>query len=427
MHPGQQAIYASDARFKVVAAGRRFGKTVLAAMLCIIHGLQAQNDRGYNLLTDAEVLYVAPTFEQAKAIFWPVLKEFCQPLDCVFHENTGVCTLPNGVRIRLKGMDNPDAARGLKLRFAVLDEYADMPETAWAEIIEPALMDVEGGALFIGTPKGRNHFFKLWRAALMQMPGYEDWEGFNFTSKDNPTINPKEIDRMAARYSNGSEDLYKQEIEATFVSKGGKIFHVDMFPIKKDEPAGGHYEIAVDLAGFTKPSGTRNSDVKKLDDTAIAIVKILDNGHWWVKEIQYGKWDPRECALRILKAASENQCSRVGIEQGALANAVAPWLVEYQRQFNRYVQLVPLKHGNQRKWDRIQWALEGRARKGQISLNEGDWKDELFEQLVEFPSRLVHDDLVDALAYIDQLAEPIHFDLDQLPGEYVPLDEISGF
>jgi len=427
MHPGQQAIYASDARFKVVAAGRRFGKTVLAAMLCILAGLQNTNEKGYTLLTDAEVLYVAPTFEQAKAIFWPVLKEFCRPLDCIFHENTGVCTLPNGVRIRLKGMDNPDAARGLKLRFAVLDEYADMPETAWSEIIEPALMDVEGGALFIGTPKGRNHFYKLFQSALMQVPGWEDWEAFNFTSKDNPTINAAEVGRMAARYANGSEDLFKQEIEASFVSKGGKIFHVDHFPIDKNEPKEGHYEIAVDLAGFSKPQGSRNSDVRKLDDTAIAIVKIQPNGHWWVKEIQHGKWDPRETALRILKAALDNQCPRVGIEKGALANAVAPWIEEYQRQFNRYVQTIPLTHGNQRKWDRIQWALQGRAQKGQIKLNKGAWNDAFLEQAVEFPSRLAHDDLIDALAYIDQLAEPIYFDMSQLPGEYEPLDEVSGF
>lgn len=426
MHPGQQVIYTAPARFKVVAAGRRFGKTVLAAMLCIIEALSEQNARGYTLRTDAEVLYVAPTFEQAKAIFWPVLKEFCAPLDCVFHENTGVCTMPNGVRIRLKGMDNPDAARGLKLRFAVLDEYADMPESAWGEIIEPALMDVEGSDLFIGTPKGRNHFYKLFQAALLQLEGWEDWEAFNFTSKDNPTLNPAEIDRMAKRYANGSEDLYKQEIEASFVSKGGKIFHVDHFPISKEEP-GGHYEIAVDLAGFAKPQGSRGKDVAKLDDTAIAIVKVQENGHWWVKEIQYGKWDVRETALRIVKAAHDHQCPRVGIEKGALANAVAPYITDYMRQFNRYIEIVPLTHGNQRKWDRIQWALQGRAQKGQITLNEGSWNEEFFEQIVEFPSRLTHDDLIDALAYIDQLAEPIYFDMDDLPGEYEPLDAIAGY
>ena len=135
LHAGQQAIYNSEAQYKVVAAGRRFGKTILAAVMCIIEGLKEVNDQGIPLGTDSEVMYMAPTFDQAKGIFWPILKEWARPVTLETHENTGVLTLINGVRIRLKGMDNKERARGFKLRFAVMDEYADMPASAWDEVI----------------------------------------------------------------------------------------------------------------------------------------------------------------------------------------------------------------------------------------------------------------------------------------------------
>ena len=151
MHPAQMAIYKSPAVYKAVAAGRRFGKTYLAAMMCIVNALATEDRMGRALQTDSEVMYMAPTFEQAKGIFWPVLKLLAEPVTAQVHENTGVLTLVNGVRIRLKGMDNPDRARGFKLRFAVLDEYADMHPGAWEAIIRPALADVDGGALFIAV------------------------------------------------------------------------------------------------------------------------------------------------------------------------------------------------------------------------------------------------------------------------------------
>jgi phage terminase large subunit-like protein len=95
----------------------------------------------------------------------------------------------------------------------------------------------------------------------------------------------------------------------------------------------------------------------------------------------------------------------VGIEKGALKNAVLPYLSDIMKERNRYFRVEELTHGNQRKVDRIVWALQGRFEHGKIELNKGNWNTEFCDQLFQFPNPLVHDDLIDSLAYIDQLAK----------------------
>ena len=434
-HPAQQAIYRSKARFKVVAAGRRFGKTFFAVESALVEALRDTSASGLHLGSDSEVAYIGVDREQAKRNAWNLFKELGAPVIAKIHENSAVITLVNDVRIRLLGMDDPDAARGMKLRHAVLDEYADMPENVWREIIRPALMDTEGTALFIGTPKGKNHFYRLFLNALTnpaeQIDGLEvfpfaNYEAFNFSSSDNPMLKQSELQSMAWEYANGSEELLRQEVEAKFVSKGGKVFAAADFKIDAYEPPEGTYYIAVDLAGFVRESQKASAEIKRLDETAIAIVKVHDKG-WWVKEIQHGRWDVREVALRIVKAGKDNQASAVAIERGSLLNAAEPYLNDYQNQFNRWLNIIPVTHGNKHKYDRIQWALQGRAQKGQITLNPGDWVERFVDQAVDFPDRRSHDDLVDALSYIDQIAENIFIDLDTLPKEYEALDSVSGY
>ena len=92
-----------------------------------------------------------------------------------------------------------------------------MKPHVWDDIIDPALMDVEGGALFIGTPKGKNHFWKLFDGALSHKPGFEDWEAFHFISRDNPFLKKGEVDRIS-KNPNKSRDTIRQELEASFVS-----------------------------------------------------------------------------------------------------------------------------------------------------------------------------------------------------------------
>lgn len=443
LHPAQTEIHDFPARFKIVAAGRRFGKTVFSVIRCYEEALAHVNAAGVELDSSSEVIYVGIDREQAKRNAWPYFLQFAREIEAVtglqlrILEKTSMIELPpelGGCRIRLLGMDDPDAARGMKLRFAVLDEYADMPPRVWPEIIRPALMDVKGGALFIGTPKGRNHFYELIERALAdrELLGDESaWAVFNFSSNDNSLLDPDELKGMIREYTNGSEDLYEQEIAAKFIASSGQLFDTKDFKIVDRIPDGTYDAfLAVDLAGFASDPDRKN-EKRRLDETAIAIVKIDLQGKWWVIDLQHGQWDVRETAYRIVKAAKDHQIPIIGIEKGALMNAVEPYMREYMARYNRWFEIKPLTHGNQRKYDRIQWALQGRVSKGDVYLLKGDWNNKLIDQAVSFPSRYVHDDLVDALAYIDQLAPETmtNFDISSLEAQtkWRPQDERAGY
>jgi hypothetical protein len=426
LHAAQQEIFNSPARFKAVVAGRRFGKSHLMAVWLLCRALENRNAAGHELTSEHETIYIAPTFAQAHGMFWPKLKKLAEPITEKAMENTGILYLTNGRRIRLFGMDNPDAARGVAIGAVGFDEYADMPARAWKEVIRPALMDVEGEAMFIGTPKGKNHFYELFLEASVCEDG--TWQSFNYSSHDNPLISSKELADITRDMSS---DQVRQEIEASFTSAEGKVFRRDWFRFG-DEPGEGIWHIAVDLAGFT-PDEKNKKDMKRRDETAIAVVKSHPGG-WWVKEIVHGQWDTRETAMKILQIAREVQASTVGIEKGALMNAVMPYMNDVMRRYGRYLNLIPLTHGNQQKTNRINWALQGRLEKGRVTFNRKPsdyrgcerWFDRLVDQAMDFPDKRAKDDLLDSLAYIDQLDKGYVSDFDAGP-TWQAQDLVAGY
>ena len=418
LHDKQKEIFTSDARFKVVAAGRRGGKTFLSAIELLIQGLKIE-ENGFDL-TNKEVWYVAPTFQQGKDVMWQLLKNVGKDVIATTYENTATARLINGRTIKIKGADRPDSLRGVGLSFVVLDEYAFMKPEAWDLIISPTLSEVEGQAMFIGTPEGKNHFYDLWLMAGREEN--DQWEAFHFCSLDNPKIPRREIERARERMSN---QAFRQEYEASFEAAGGGSFSEEevIYAPRSDEP--GTLYMAVDPAGFGNGSGLVKSELKRLDETAIAIVEVSSAG-WFVHDILHGRWEVRETALRIIKAAKDYRPAAVGIEKGTLYNAIHPYLEDEMRRLNVYPQIQPVTHGGQKKIDRITWALQGRFEKGRITLKEGkDWRT-FIDQLLDFPNPMAHDDLLDALAYIDQVATTnynTHIEYE----EYQPLDAYIGY
>jgi phage terminase large subunit-like protein len=192
------------------------------------------------------------------------------------------------------------------------------------------------------------------------------------------------------------------------------------------EPPEGSYVIAIDPAGFEDIEKERNSKRSRLDETAIAVVKVYQD-KWWVKDIIHGRWNVKETAKRILKAATSVQASTVGIETGSLKNAILPYLEDEMRTEGQYIHIYELRHGGRKKTERITWALQGRLEHGQISFNEDkDWRV-FTNQMLDFPSRLSHDDLLDALAYIDQVSiADFSFSI-EVDEDWQPEDEISGY
>ena len=409
--PWQQDVFGDKTRFKIVAAGRRTGKSRLAAWLLIINALQT--DRGH-------VFYVAPTQGQARDIMWTTLLELGNPVIKSSHINNLQITLINGCTISLKGADRPETMRGVSLKFLVMDEYADMKPSVWEQILRPALADQKGDAMFIGTPMGRNHFYELYRYA--ELEDDDSYKAWHFTSYDNPLLDPDEIDTAKKSMSSYA---FRQEFLASFEASGSEIFKEDWLRFEDEEPDVGDYYIAVDLAGFADVESATKSKAKKLDQTAIAIVKVSEHG-WWVADIVHGRWDIKKTAKKIFDAVEYYQPVAVGIEKGALKNAVLPYLTDLMKSGQRFFRVEELTHGNKKKTDRIVWSLQGRFEHGQIALNKGEWNSEFMDELFQFPNALVHDDLVDALAYIDQIANVSYYaEFEQ--EELDILDPVAGY
>lgn len=407
----QQEVWNSPKRFKVVAAGRRTGKSRLAAWMLIVNALQT--DKGH-------VFYIANTQGQARDVLWQVLLELAAPVIQSSHINNLQITLINGSTISLKGSDRPETMRGVSLKFVVLDEYGSMKPEVWEQIIRPALADQKGTALFIGTPFGRNHFYELFKYA--ESGEDDEYQAWHFTSFDNELLDPKEIE--AAKKSMSSF-AFRQEFMASFEAGGGNIFKPEWIKFTDEEPKDGRYFIAVDLAGFENVAAAITAKKKRLDQTAIAIVKVTHEG-WFVKKIDYGRWDIKETANRIFSAVRDFEPVCVGIERGALKNAVLPYLGDLMRKNNRYFRVEDVTHGNKAKNDRITWALQGRMEHGKITFNKADWNSELSDQLLNFPNTQVHDDLIDALSYIDQIAIAEYVS-DYEMDDWNPIDAVSGY
>ena len=408
--PWQQEVWADNTRFKVIAAGRRCGKSLYAAYRLLVEALQAEK---------GHVFYVAQTQGQARDVMWSVLTDIGRSVIKTAHINNLQITLVNGATISLKGSDRPDTMRGVSLKFVVLDEFAGMKPTVWEEVLRPALADQKGSAVFIGTPTGRNHFWDLYQYA--ELSGDPDWKAWHLTSFDNPMLDPTEIE--AAKKSMSSF-AFRQEFLAKFEAKDSELFKEEWLNWGDEAPKDGDYFIACDLAGFEQAGGgTKKS---RLDETAIAIVKVHEAG-WWVQDIIHGRWDLNETATKIFNAVSEYKPISVGIEKGIAQQAVLSPLNDLMRARNRYFRVELLTHGNKKKVDRVVWALQGRMENKKVTLNKGDWNPTFLDQLFQFPSPMTHDDLIDALAYIDQLAEVAYPSAFAQIDDWEPVDLTTGY
>ena len=408
--PWQQEVWADDTRFKIVAAGRRTGKSRLAAWLLIVNALQTE--RG-------QVFYVAPTQGQARDIMWQTLLELGNPVITGSHINNLQIKLVNGATISLKGADRPETMRGVSLKFLVLDEYADMKPDVFEQILRPALADQKGCAMFIGTPMGRNHFYELYKYA--DLGDDETYKAWHFTSYDNPILDPNEIDTAKKSMSSYA---FRQEFMASFEARGSEMFKEDWVKFDEEGIDEGDYYIAIDLAGFEEVNKKRTKNAK-LDETAIAVVKVNPDG-WYVENIIHGRWTLDETAAKIFQAVRDYKPVSVGIEKGIAKQAVMSPLLDLQRRYGTFFRVEELTHGNKKKTDRVMWALQGRFENGFVTLSRGEWNARFLDQLFQFPDPLTHDDLVDALAYVDQLAN-VAYDYDYEIDDHEILDVVAGY
>jgi phage terminase large subunit len=195
-------LHESGKRWSVVVAHRRSGKTVAT----INHLLR-------DALTNAasRYAYIAPTYKQAKNIAWDILKEYSKVVPgWETNESELSVKFPNGSKITLYGADNPDSLRGIGLWGVVFDEYSQQPSNIFSEIIRPALADKEGYAIWIGTPKGKNEFWRLYELAKIE----EDrWYETLLTVQDTKVLSERELEDAQIIMS---EDEFNQEFMCSF-------------------------------------------------------------------------------------------------------------------------------------------------------------------------------------------------------------------
>lgn len=240
LHRLQKVVMSDPHRFRVVVAGRRWGKTQVSK-ISLIKAAAAKRSQ--------LVWYVAPTYQMARDIMWDDLK-LSLPKAWVRKINDTRMTiyLVNGSRIHLKGADKPDSLRGVGLHFVVIDEAQDIKEETWEEVLMPTLATTNGKAIFIGTPKSYNWLYHRYmlgqrgtkvkdhRGRLVD----NEWMSWQFPTISSPFIPRKEIE---ARRRDMDPRSFRQEFEASFETMSGRVYypfdrneHVDDCPFNPHLP-----------------------------------------------------------------------------------------------------------------------------------------------------------------------------------------------
>lgn len=280
-HAKQLEVHNDTHRFKVLNWGRRTGKSTLAANLTLMAATQVVG----------RYWIVAPTYKQAKNIYWLDIIHNQIPRELVKKKNEQelIITLINGSVIELKGADNEDSLRGAGIKGLILDEYAFMKPNVWELILRPMLADSKGWAVFISTPNGFNHFYKLADNAQSTLPEYKDWWYSHATTFDNPHIDDEEIAQIKAEVS---EDQFAQEYQAEFRKMAGLVYkdfdrETHVLPVNK----------MPDIDSYTKGISV---DFGWENPTCVLFVAMDYDGVWYVyDEIYKNHMDTEKTAQAI--------------------------------------------------------------------------------------------------------------------------------
>ncbi len=315
---GQVEIVSHSARFKVVVCGRRWGKTTLGVWVCLETSLHG-----------GLTWWVAPTYPIAM-IGWRMLKRIVKQIPgATIREGDREAHLPGGGVVAIKSADNPDSLRGEGLDGVVLDEVGQIKQEAWTEALRPALADKRGWALFIGTPKGRNWLWNLFRRAQVA----PNWHAWRKPTSDNPYISLEELED--ARQDAPMLAIYKQEYEADFGASQLEVypeFSRDVHRWKYDElPKFDLFYGGLDFGGTTIGSHKSTGLIggyHSASDTLIELKEFESSGYditdrqvMWMAEseaqLRLLQRKAKQPMLPILWAADRTQSAFIQIAKGA--------------------------------------------------------------------------------------------------------------
>jgi len=209
----QYQVSQSNKRFRVLVSGRRFGKTYL----CITEMMK------YATKVKKNIWYVAPTFKMAREIVWVKLKNMLSDfnwIDTINETNLSITIRKTGSTITLKGCENYDSLRGVGIDFLILDEFADIDEKAWTEVLRASVSDTEGDVLMCGSPKGFGNW--SYRMYLKGQQKDKEWDSFQFTTLQGGMVSAEEIQQA-------KQDIdirtFRQEFEGTFENYAGAVYY----------------------------------------------------------------------------------------------------------------------------------------------------------------------------------------------------------
>jgi hypothetical protein len=214
-HRFQREIAEHPARFKVVAAGRRFGKTKMAATIATLHALMGQT-----------VWIIAPSYKLLLRAWRDLLRQARKINGTRIYKSGFLVEFPSGGTVTLRSAHDPESLRSEGLDLVIFDEAAFTNlDVAWSHAIRPALMDRRGGAYFLSTPFGQNAFFRLWKLGLDWKPGGA-WKSWRFQSFQNPFLPADEAVALRDEYDvrAGDDAIRRQETEAEFLADAAGVF-----------------------------------------------------------------------------------------------------------------------------------------------------------------------------------------------------------
>ena len=391
LHEGQLKVAKSDARWKILCAGRRFGKTRLGVQMCLEVALNG-----------GRAWWVAPTFSIAR-VGWRDIAASAKSFPKEIEPNVSLANmqidLANGGSIAVRSADNPQRLRGEGLDFLVMDEAAFVKPEVWQEVLRPTLTERKGSALFISTPIGRNNwFYDLWE----QAEEGDNWERFQFSTTDNPRIDPEEVE--AARKEVGSI-VFAQEYLAEFVDAGQGMLKpewIKYFALVPD--AAGNLKCIVDNQeyylkalkkyGVVDLATTTNKDS---DYTVITSFAQTPDTKLLVIDMIRQKMEGPDIIPAIKRAIDKNKLQYVGIERQGFQTTII------QMAQRAGIRVRNLKSDK----DKVTRALplSARLESGDIYLQrDTHWLPEVERELMTFPAG-AHDDIIDTMAYGVQMLQ----------------------
>lgn len=367
LYPLQMQVVKDPHRFKVLACGRRWGKTRMCSLIAIERAFAGKR-----------VWWIGPTYQVAR-IGWrevtTIVSQF--PVPIAVREGSLTVEFPSGGFVAFKSADAPDNLRGEGLDYLIMDEADFVKRDVWEQILRPSLADRKGGAIFISTPKVEGGWFhKMFLKGQKDDPETKSWQ---FSSYTNPFLDPKEID-------SSREDLpsmvFRQEFLAEFLSSEGARVKQEWIKYEETPPKqlrpNWKIAIGVDLAISEKTTA---------DFTAVAVLGRSPEGIVHVMDIRRERTSFASQVELIKSMASKWEPDVIGIESTAYQRAMVQAISAATTYTVRGIKTTKDKITNFSP-------LEARYEHGQVYHSRN--LPPYFEQeLLSFPNG-EHDDMVDA-------------------------------